>query len=477
MVSIRTFPFYKRRSFRGLFLIGVIGLWLASSLVIPAPVAANPASLVLTPVPIATGNTPFMASAVDLTQEKYVEEEFLVDGTANIYEYDANKQVQIKTPNVPYQTRLLVRRPTNPNKFNGTVIFEFMNPTAGFDIDFIWHYTSQLLMEEGYIWVGITGRPVALNFLKTWNAARYGSLNMVDAGLIYDAYSCVAVLLRDQSSAQNPLANYNVRRVIGTGHSQSSRYLVTYINEFHDTALLPNGASAFDGYFVLGAPAFARQINSMSPDATDERRFINAPVPVIRMQSETELALGSASARVADSPLYRTYEFSGTSHGDEEVLGLSQVAIERDIPGAPPALCSNIINPLSLSPFVRAGIINLTRWVKRGAEPPNSILINLDGSGSIIRDEHGNATARLRPPGIEVPLGSHFPQNEGGGPCILVGSFTPFDAAKLDELYPRHGKYVNQVAQAVNVLKAGGYILEEDAKKYKKDAAHSEIGK
>ena len=64
------------------------------------------------------------------------------------------QSVQVRDTDVPYQTRILVRRPTQPNRFNGTVVLEVLNPTAGFDGDTIWLNTHRHLMSEGAVWVG-----------------------------------------------------------------------------------------------------------------------------------------------------------------------------------------------------------------------------------------------------------------------------------------------------------------------------------
>lgn len=59
----------------------------------------------------------------------------------------------------------------------------------------------------------------------------------------------------------------------------------------------------------------------------------------------------------------------------------------------------------------------------------------------------------------------------------MTGSFFPFDAAKLDSLYPTHGRYVSKVAQAVSKLVLRRYIMAEDGVKYITDAAHSSVGR
>ena len=58
--------------------------------------------------------------AFDLSKVGYVEEEFLVSGNANVYDWAADGTVSVKTPNAPYTTRVLVRRPST--RFSGTVV-------------------------------------------------------------------------------------------------------------------------------------------------------------------------------------------------------------------------------------------------------------------------------------------------------------------------------------------------------------------
>ena len=59
----------------------------------------------------------------------------------------------------------------------------------------------------------------------------------------------------------------------------------------------------------------------------------------------------------------------------------------------------------------------------------------------------------------------------------LGGHFTPFASAKLDSLYPRHGSYVERVAKAAHRLVQRRELLQQDAKTYIDEAAHSTIGK
>ena len=87
----------------------------------------------------------------------------------------------------------------------------------------------------------------------------------------------------------------------------------------------------------------------------------------------------------------------------------------------------------------------------------------------IARDEHGNALGGIRLPDLEAPIAtlSGAPSPGSPGFCILFGSTTPFDAARLAELYPDHDAYVSPYSAAVDRLLAAGFILEPDAEEAK----------
>ena len=67
-----------------------------------------------------TKNYTFYATDVALASYGYVEEEFFITGTANAYNIPSNPTTPptIATADVPYKTRMTVRRPTDPAKFN-----------------------------------------------------------------------------------------------------------------------------------------------------------------------------------------------------------------------------------------------------------------------------------------------------------------------------------------------------------------------
>lgn len=443
--------------------------------------AGDGLALTVEHVPATPASTPFFASFIDLAPAGFVEEEYLVGGAGNVYEYDDDLAVRIATPDVPYKTRILVRRPASAADFNGVVLFEMFNPTAQFDIDFEWQLNRELLLDEGYAWVGLTMKDVAVDLLRAWDPARYGDLSMPDNGLAYDMFAQVAALLRDAADPANPLAGFAVTQLIGTGYSQTADYLTTFSNEFHESARARDGRHAFDGYLLGGGAGAARRINSASAEYyLDERRLNHVAAPLIRVQSETEVLVflyASTEARQPDSDVFHIYEIAGGSHGGREVLQRTGEVIARDVGGPVLPPCGEPLNELRISPVHRSSLANLVRWIADGTAPPPGRLIELAGPREVVRDAHGNALGGVRLPPIEVPLRRFEPANLGPGPCVVGGASFPFDPPTLDVLYPNHGAYVHAVKQSAADNRRQGYLLKEDAKAYGAEAAHSGVGK
>src|SRR5579871_1485047 len=105
---------------------------------------------------------------LDLAKHGYVEEEFILSGSANVYDWANDGSLTVKTPNAPYANRILVRHPKDQSKFSGTVLIELMNSARRFDWPMMWGYTHDYLLEHGDAWVGIT-TPGAVVGLKKFN--------------------------------------------------------------------------------------------------------------------------------------------------------------------------------------------------------------------------------------------------------------------------------------------------------------------
>ena len=447
-----------------------------------------------------TRSAPFIAWYEDLGQYGYLEEEFLVSGDADIYEFvDDEAQssaVRVREEGITYTSRLLVRRPAYPERFNGTLYLEVLNPTAGWDGDPIWQNTHDYVMRAGAVYAGLTSKPVALDFLREkWgrdpyparNSSRYAQLEMPYFGQVWDMLSEVSALLKSPGAKSNPLAGFAVERTILTGYSQSVAYQVTYANSFHDRERMPDGAPLIDGYF-LSAGGSAKNVNRPTPETEglppgDRRNLIHVDVPVVRFQTETEVPRSHRlRQRPPEHPLVRIYEMAGGAHVDQATVDEGGRALARDL-GLPDfaAGCDNPVNPVPIG-YVQSALLEIIdQWVRGTVEPPPSRVIDLvdgaDGTREIARNAAGNAVGGVRLPSLEAPLGSYLPNNTGAGFCFLIGSFVPFEKSELARRYPTHQAYVQQVTEAAGRAVADRFLLEADAQRLRAEAAASGIGK
>ena len=186
------------------------------------------------------GTTAFAATPDDLSAYGYVEEEYYVTGTANRYRIvDPLRDAQLVDGGHPYTTRMIMRRPADPAKFNGTLAVEWYNVTTGQDIDFDWAASHEYLMRNGYAAVSLSAQLVGVDRLKSWSPARYGDLSLTASNtdpaggtldargdvLGWDVFSQTVQALRDGA-----LPSLAVKRVIANGESQSAGRLTTYYN-------------------------------------------------------------------------------------------------------------------------------------------------------------------------------------------------------------------------------------------------------
>jgi hypothetical protein len=476
--------------------------------------AAVPTPVVTGPLPATTPGDagrdyPFFASVVDLKANGWTEEEFLIEGTANRYETPAMATAKTLEGGHPYRTRIVVRRPAAAARFNGTVIVEWNNVTAGRDLDIDWFQTHEHLMRAGYAWVGVTPQVVGVEALKVWNPRRYGTLDVTHAGTVarddlsYDIFAQAGQVVRAPGHV-NVMGGLRVERVFATGHSQSAGRLGTYVNSVH-----PLG-KVFDAVILHGGGGRVR------PDLD---------VPVWKLLAETDVQ-NQAANRQPDTRMFRTWEVAGNSHVDIKFTSYSRRLTERDgSPSAPPAATAAARGgaasagrgpgaapgqaaaaggrgaasgqslgttsnaggcdrpPYSHIPFhqvFNAALDHLVRWVKEGTPPPTAPPIELTTVGPpavMARDGAGNALGGIRLSQHAVPTAVNTGVNSGAGFCRLYGSHEPFDAATLAKLYPTHESYVARVKAVTEENLKAGYILKADAELTVIEAERSAVGR
>ncbi len=457
------------------------------------------------PIPVTVDSVPFLAAGnnlepTDLSKFGYVEEEFILGGNANVYDWAADGMVTVKTPNVPYADRILVRRPANPARFSGTVIVEVTNAARRFDWAMMWGYGRDYFLEHGDAWVGLT-TPGALNSLKKFNPTRYAALSMpnptpagacpgadkngasaIEDGLRWDYYSQVAAALKSGEPGQ-PMAGLNVRRVFMTTQTGD---ITTYINAFHERSRMANGNPVYDGYLVRNPPAPSR-INQCAPGiaATDFRRQIkDIDVPIISVAAQGEVR-DSMKVRKPDSDepkgRYRLYEIAGAAHIDafaytgfpsfneQNLLGLAQ-----GTPDWPFNLKCDPEIPLSHQPLLmyafHGAYRNLDEWVAKGIAPPKAARIETK-DGALVMDEFGNAVGGVRNPWVDAPLETVVTTSPGPGTCRELGHMIPLEAARISSLYPSAKQRARKVDDSVDRVVSARYFTQTDGKKMKADLA------
>jgi Alpha/beta hydrolase domain len=436
---------------------------------IPDPTVTGPIAASAIPGD-ASHNYVFFASDHPLAVNGYVEEEFFINGTANRYLISGTSTGTLQDSNHAYRTRIVVRRPADAKKFNGTVLVEWVNVTNGFDAENFWFFAWEHVLREGYAWVGVSAQRVGVNELKAWNANRYGTLDVTEGNTINnDALSYDIFMQAGNAVRRNPavLGGLRPRTVLATGESQSAQRLATFIN-----AVMPLG-NVYDGVILLSN--FGQPIR---PDPV---------VPVWKLKFEWDLQTGEAAIRQPDSSKFHNWEIAGTAHVDHhlrltrEPLELRDRLVSSEANLAPTCAVPNIGSRVPNHYVVDAAIDHMVRWVRDGKQPPSAPLMEIasfgaNGSALIARDQYEMALGGVRLSQIEVPTARNVGQSTSGGACPRWGYHLPFDVATLDSLYRSHGAYLDQVVRVTRDNLRRGFILKDDAVRTIVEAMQTEVG-
>ena len=452
--------------------------------------------------PISGPGSPSLASTTfSLAPLGYVEEEFFATGTATGYEHDGDLSADGKWSVSPgetagYTTRILVRRPAKRERFNGTVVVEWLNVSGGFDAAPDWTSTHTMLLRDGFAWIGVSAQYIGVSggppldrhlALKEVNPSRYGPLFHPGDNYSYDMFSQAGLAARRLAAPL--LGGLRPERVIAIGESQSAARLVTYIDAIHPLA------HVYDGFVVHSrgggaAPLSAPQPTFDGPPLALIRNDI--AVPVLTFQTETDVvAIGFFAARQPDGPNFRTWEVAGTAHVDTYMMVVGptdQGPSARDTTHLPPVQsilggtvpCDLPINSGPQHYVLSAALRQLTRWVRSGHAPASTppLSVRPGFPPTIEHDPLGNAVGGIRTPQIDVPIAvlSGIGQPVGSA-CGRFGTTIAFDAATLASLYRSHRSYVRAVNRATKRAVRGSVLLAIDAKAVRRAAASSAIGR
>ena len=419
--------------------------------------------------------------APDVAAESgYTEEEYFLDGDATAYQADGptgsdGRWSVTPTNTAHYRTRILVRRPADPEKFDGTVFVEWFNVTGGLDNDPGFGLAYPAMIDGGSAYVGVSaqkvgvegggsaipieGAPAEIPGLKQLDPERYGDLTHPGDAYSYDIFSQAAQVVRRPGDV-DVLRGLVPQHLIAMGESQSAGRLVTYVNAVQPVA------DIYDGFLIHsrggGSAALAPDGPALGAGAVHIRDDMEDPV--LQFETETDLfgGLGFAAARQDDSDTLRTWEVAGTAHADQSILDYN--AALADSFGLDLSEVCPVINDGPMAEVLRAAVAAVRTWVVDGEPAPTGPRFEV-ANQAIARDELGIAVGGVRTPPIDAPVVvlSGVPVPGTSVLCSLFGSMRPLTPTELSALYPTHQDYVDKVTASADAAVASGFLLQADA--------------
>ena len=445
-------------------------------------------------IPVTETSHPFAHAAQKcrLSQHGYVEDEFFLYGTSNIYE-EKDGKIQVLYPNAPYVNRILIRRPEDISKFSGNVVVEILNPSALYDIDRMWAEAWRYFVRHGDVYIGITAKSDVLDTLYCVDPERYKEISWknplpnrpipvnsspfpiipeYENGLFWDMLTDLAISLRSENDV-NPIPGYKNPYVFLTGWSQCGSFMVRYRETFANIAADKLGKPIYDGYLPAGSAASIAPINSFAPCGNFWDSFpgfngyivSSEPYIVLNTESETPVTRWAGDSDLPERK-FRVYEISGSSHDSK--YNLLDYYEEDDDPakvGRDQPYYGLEQYPID-DPYeyvFSAAFRNLFIWTREGVPAPTSKKIERTPDGDSRKDAFGNTRGGIRTPFLDLPTAMYSKY------CTLKtdptvqkdfwGHTEPFSSDMLKGLYGTLTRYHKLVANRTDEIIAEGYLL------------------
>ncbi|BBZ72992.1 alpha/beta hydrolase domain-containing protein [Mycobacterium paraseoulense] len=446
----------------------------------------------ITPVP---GRPRLLLGAYDLADVGYLAKEFFVSGTAASYAPtvppgpDARWSVS-PSGTADYTTRMAVLTPTDPARFNGTALVEWLNVSGGIDAPAVWMMAHREIVRAGYAYVAVSAQRVGVDggasllgvdmSLKNQDPTRYAPLHHPGDAFSYDIFSQIGAALGNDAGT-GVLGDLRAQRVLALGESQSAMFLTTYVNAVDPVA------KAYDGFFVHSrfGPAAPLDGSSIFDEASAPHAVTFRPdlrVPLLTIITETDLFGGAREAyyfaRQPDNPWLRVWEIPGAAHADNYTIQVAPI----DSGKAPLAdlvaayaptntlMGQDLSHDINFAPqhhyVAQAALAALDAWARTGDPAPAAEPMRVrdaDGPQPIL-DDHGLVLGGVRTPWVDVPVART--SGLGGEESImsaLFGSGELFDADTLRRLYPGGmSQYLQRFTAALDASIRSGFILAAD---------------
>jgi hypothetical protein len=438
-----------------------------------------------------SGKPALLLGAFDIASVGYVADEFFVSGSASCYtpaaDLGPDGRWQVAPGEVAdYTTRIVALTPSDPDRFNGTVLVEWLNVSGGIDAPAVWMMAHREMVRAGYAYVAVSAQRVGIEggenlmgidmSLKSQDAQRYSSLHHPGDRYAYDMFSQAGQLARQSEI----LRGLRAEHVIALGESQSAMFLTTYVN-----AIDPH-ARVYDGFLVHSrfgpaAPLDDGSIFEVLEDSSSQAVAFRPDlrVPLITIITETDLfdgrRLGYYGARQPDNQQLRVWEIAGAAHADNYTIQVAPIdsgsAELADIVAAyaPTNMLmgQELDHCINFAPqhhyVLQAALSQLRDWVREGRTPPRGRPIEIIGESPVL-DDHGIARGGVRTPWVDVPIARTSGIGSDGNTMeSIFGSGEPFDASTVQRLYPNGaGEYLRRFTVSLDSAIQSGFLVAAD---------------
>jgi hypothetical protein len=435
-------------------------------------------------------HAPAETAQFSLKPYDYSEQEYLASGTAQGNTPGFPQSTSY--PALPFTTRIIVRRPSDPARGNGTVLLEWMNVSLQQDTDVDWIEGYRELLNAGFTYVGVSVQPTGVP-LPAQDPVRYGQLRIPpyapnadgvapsQGGPSYgeSIFGLIAHALKS-STGRQVLGGLEARRIIAVGESQSAERLSCYLLDAKPID------PVFDGFVIDHGECAGPTANNGTPFAYEPS------VPTMFLD-------GMAESRPAmkDRHDLRIWEIAGASHVDAWIGAYGKDEHNWDDTGQPQSysqetagnwgleggqggVCSLFTaqDPVRADELPQqythdAALAALQAWITTGRAPaatpplkfdPNGTASPDGAGGGVDADRFGNPLGGVRLPQIQVPVAQYQGTCTNPEGQVLIGTTRPFPDSQLQQLYPTFASYRAKMCEASLVDVRQGTLLRLDAR-------------
>lgn len=449
------------------------------------------------PIPVTEDSHPFSSMSfarkvIDLEEYDFVEEEYFVSDLAKTYDFDDDLEKVVKVDeDIPYCTRILIRRPKSKEKFSGRLYMDILNASNNYDIEDLWRRSYLHIMENNHFYIGVTPKPSNILSLKHFDLDRYRDLQMpaknptripsvidpkigqVDGcedGLVWDMLYQIA-----REALNNPGAfcsGFDIKYIYLTGQSQSGMYMNTYINYMHNYYKDQGYQQVFSGYLSLCAGGLTRALRQCNDEkmmmAIRKPREEEVDIPVLTFNTENDYHLfGSMGSDLVQTKNENTetnkrryYDMTAAAHTDaaSPLVPVNEEIVKTNSP--PRVLDQDYefrLNDLKFDYYINKMLDNMHDWVLTGDAP--QVIEPIDFSR---KDDHGHHFGGVRSPFIDVPKAKYIASESKGS---TNGTMEFFSEAKMKDLYGTFENYLKEFQDYVDKQVEENLLTENDGKR------------